>query len=50
MIDEARLSEIISEDAPLRFVEPHIYSLYSTGETINSYEKNFGAFYDPCSV
>lgn len=46
MIDEARLSEIILEDVSLRFVEPHIYSFYSTGETINSYNKIFGALYD----
>jgi hypothetical protein len=46
MIDEARLSEIISEDVSLRFVEPHLYSCYSPGGTISSYDKIFGAFYD----
>ena len=47
MIDEERLSEVLSEDLKVRLVEPHIYSVYSPGEDINlSYDKKFGAFYD----
>ena len=47
MIDEERLSEVLSEDLNVRLVEPHIYSVYSPGEDINlSYDKKFGAFYD----
>jgi ubiquinone/menaquinone biosynthesis C-methylase UbiE len=47
MIDEERLSEILSTDVRLRLVEPHIYSVYSPDEGINiSYDKKFGVFYD----
>jgi ubiquinone/menaquinone biosynthesis C-methylase UbiE len=47
MIDEERLSEVLSKDLSLRLVEPHIYSVYSPAEDINlSYDKKFGAVYD----
>jgi len=47
MIDEERLSEVISKDVSLRIVEPHIYSVFSPGEDINiSYDKKFGTIYD----
>jgi ubiquinone/menaquinone biosynthesis C-methylase UbiE len=47
MIDEERLSEVLSKGSSLRLVEPHIYSVYSPGEDINlSYDKKFGTFYD----
>lgn len=46
MIDKKMLSEVIANGVSLRFVEPHIYSVCSTAENINSYDKVFGAFYD----
>ena len=45
MIDEKRLSALISKDVSLRLVEPHIYSVYPDGENTNSYDK-MGTFYD----
>ena len=36
------LSEIISEDVKLNLVEPNIYSVYSPGDMLGSYDK-FGA-------
>ena len=45
MIDEKRLSTLISKDVNLRLVEPHIYSVYPDGENTNSYDK-MGSFYD----
>jgi len=46
MIDEKRLSEVISKNVRIRFVEPHIYSVFPNEENMNSYDKMFGAFYD----
>jgi len=46
MIGEEKLSEVISKDVGLRFVELHIYSVYPNGENMSSYDKMFGAFYD----
>jgi SAM-dependent methyltransferase len=43
---EARLSEVISKDVSLRLVEPHIYSVYPTGESRSSYDKSLGTLYD----
>jgi ubiquinone/menaquinone biosynthesis C-methylase UbiE len=45
MIDEQRMSEIMSSDVSLRLVEPHIYSLYASDQSINSYDK-MGTVYD----
>ncbi|KPJ76116.1 MAG: hypothetical protein AMJ54_12760 [Deltaproteobacteria bacterium SG8_13] len=45
-MDEQRLSEILSEGADLRQVEPHIYSVLAPGKTSGSYDKMFGNFYD----
>ena len=45
MIDEARLSEIISTNVTIRLIEPHIYSVSSSDENINSYDK-MGSIYD----
>lgn len=42
MIDEERLSEIISRDVKIRLIEPSIYSVYSAGEMPGSYD-SFGA-------
>jgi len=39
MINENRLSEVISKDVTLRLVEPHIYSIHSTDETASGYDK-----------
>ena len=41
MTDAGMLLEIISEEVSLRLVEPHIYSVYATGETTGSFD-NFG--------
>jgi SAM-dependent methyltransferase len=46
MIDEKRLSEIIPEGVGLRYIEPHIYSIYPPGENTNPYDGIFGAVYD----
>ena len=46
MIDEKRLSEVISKNVCIRFVEPHIYSVFPNEENMNSYDKMFGDFYD----
>jgi ubiquinone/menaquinone biosynthesis C-methylase UbiE len=39
MIDEDRLSEVISEDVNLRRVEPGVYSVYSQGEMPGAYDR-----------
>jgi len=39
MIDEEKLSEIISKDANLRLVEPGIYSAYPSGEMPGVYDR-----------
>jgi SAM-dependent methyltransferase len=46
MIDEEKLPEVISKDVNLRLVEPHIYSIYPSGEDLSSYDKTFGTIYD----
>ncbi|MEW6116769.1 MAG: class I SAM-dependent methyltransferase [Nitrospirota bacterium] len=47
MIDEKRLSEVLHNDAGIRLIEPHIYSLYQPGgENTNSYDTTFGTIYD----
>ncbi len=46
MINEERLSEVISKEAVLRAVEPHIYSLTPPGDNTNEYDGSFGAVYD----
>lgn len=46
MIGEERLSEVISKNVGLRFVEPYIYSVYQNDEHMSSYDKMFGSFYD----
>ena len=45
MIDEERLSEILSQDLKLRLIEPHVYSPYGPGEHTNAYDR-MGAIYD----
>ena len=42
MIDEEKLSEVISRDVNLRLVEPGMYSVYPPGETPGAYD-SFGA-------
>jgi hypothetical protein len=46
MIDEEKLSEVVSRDVNLSLVEPHIYSIYPSGEDMSSYDKTFGTIYD----
>jgi SAM-dependent methyltransferase len=46
MIDEEKLSEVVSQDVNLRLVESHIYSIYPSGEDMSSYDKTFGTIYD----
>ena len=46
MIGEERLSEIISKDVNVRFVEPHIYSVCTNDENMTSYDRRFGILYD----
>lgn len=45
MVETSGLSEILREDTKIRPVEPHIYSVYSQVENINSYDR-MGGFYD----
>lgn len=45
MIDEGRLSELLSADVELHLVEAHIYSVYPDVERANDYDENVG-FYD----
>jgi SAM-dependent methyltransferase len=42
MIDEERLTEIISKDVKIRLIEPHLYSVYPLGTMPGSYD-SFGA-------
>jgi ubiquinone/menaquinone biosynthesis C-methylase UbiE len=42
---EATLTEIVPENATLRLIEPHIYSMYSQVENVGSYDR-FGSIYD----
>jgi len=42
MIDEEKLSEVISKDVTLRRIEPGMYSIYTPGETPGAYD-SFGA-------
>ena len=37
---------MIYKDVNLRLVEPHIYSIYPSGEDLSSYDKTFGTIYD----
>lgn len=46
MLDEKKLSDVISGDARLRHIEPHIYSAYPTDESGSVYDKSFGTVYD----
>jgi ubiquinone/menaquinone biosynthesis C-methylase UbiE len=46
LTDKERLSEVVLGDVSLRLAEPHIYSMYSSNDIINSYDKSFGVFYD----
>lgn len=45
MIEEDRLSSVLSKNVKLRLVEPHVYSVYLECENTNSYDR-MGAFYD----
>ena len=44
-IDEHRLSEVLAKDVNLRFIEPHIYSIFPNGERSNFFDK-MARFYD----
>jgi len=45
-IGESDLSGLLLENAGLRLVEPHIYSVLSVGEAANTYDTRFGYIYD----
>jgi SAM-dependent methyltransferase len=45
MIDEGSLATLLTDEAILRVIEPHIFSLYPEGENTSSYDRT-GRFYD----
>jgi len=45
-IGENQLSELLSDKANLRLIEPHIYSVFKNVEVTNSYDTEFGNIYD----
>jgi SAM-dependent methyltransferase len=45
MIDEDSLESLLTEEANIREVEPHIFSLYPEGENTSFYDRT-GGFYD----
>ncbi|GBD96178.1 hypothetical protein BMS3Abin06_01061 [bacterium BMS3Abin06] len=44
-INEHRLFEVLAKDVNLRFIEPHIYSIFHNGENPNFFDK-MARFYD----
>lgn len=46
IIGESDLSVLLRENATIRLVEPHIYSVFQDDTTANSYDTRFGDFYD----
>jgi ubiquinone/menaquinone biosynthesis C-methylase UbiE len=45
-IGESDLSALLLENATLRLVEPHVYSVLPDNKVANNYDTNFGDFYD----
>ena len=45
-MDEGKLSELLLDEVRLTIIEPHLFSVYSSYDIHNSYDKSFGALYD----
>jgi len=45
-IDESDLSALLSHNADLRLVKPHIYSVLPDNKAANTYDTQFGYIYD----